>query len=80
LSSPADTSLHSFAGNPIEHEPNHCTEGHEESDGKHFKEPQHQAGSDQEADPGCKVGTVQDEYPDLFGLCHALGLGECGAV
>ena len=78
LSSPADASLDSNADYSIQQEPQHHTEGLEEIDRSHFQDPQHQAVTDQEADPGGKVDTVEDDYPELFGLFHALGLGERG--
>ena len=78
LSSPADASFDSNADYSIEQEPKHHIEGLEEIDRSHFQDPQHQAVTDQEADPGGKVDTVEDDYPELFGLFHALGLGERG--
>jgi hypothetical protein len=79
LSSPADTSLDNNSDYSIEQEPKHRTEDCEEIDGNHSQVAQHQADTDQEADPGSKVDTVQDDYPELFGLRDALGLGERGA-
>lgn len=81
LSSPSDPALDSNADYSIEQEPKQPKqhiEGLEEIDRSHFQDPQHQAVTDQEADPGGKVDLVRDDYPALIGLYHALGLGERG--
>ena len=78
MSSTADTSLDCNSDDPVEHEPKHRTEGREEIDRNHSQVPQHQT-DDQEADQGSRVDIYQDDYPELFGLRHALGLGERGA-
>ena len=61
LSSPSDSALDSNADYSIEQEPKLHTEGLEEIDSSHFQDPQHQAVTDQEADPGGKVDTVEDD-------------------
>ncbi|HJY46207.1 MAG TPA: hypothetical protein VJ301_16435 [Propionibacteriaceae bacterium] len=76
LSSTADASLDNNSDYSVEQEPKHRTEDYEEIDSNHSQVAQHQADTDQKADPGSKVDTVQDDDPELFGLHHALGLGQ----